>query len=143
MIGIIISGHGNFATGLRSSLNLIAGNPANVEYVDFIETDSTETLKEKYMSSLNNLSNCNSILALTDLTGGSPFKTLVELKAEVTTPLEVIGGTNLAMILEISMAKDFIDDLSALAGTALEVGKNGIIKFELIEYEEEECEDGI
>lgn len=143
MIGIIISGHGNFATGLRSSLNLIAGNPANVEYVDFIETDSTETLKEKYMSSLNNLSNCNSILALTDLTGGSPFKTLVELKAEVTTPLEVIGGTNLAMILEISMAKDFIDDLSALAGTALEVGKNGIIKFELIEHEEEECEDGI
>lgn len=143
MIGIIISGHGNFATGLRSSLNLIAGNPANVEYVDFIETDSTETLKEKYMSFLNNLSNCNSILALTDLTGGSPFKTLVELKAEVTTPLEVIGGTNLAMILEISMAKDFIDDLSALAGTALEVGKNGIIKFELIEHEEEECEDGI
>ena len=143
MIGIIISGHGNFATGLRSSLNLIAGNPANVEYVDFVETDSTETLKEKYMSSLNNLSNCNSILALTDLTGGSPFKTLVELKAEVTTPLEVIGGTNLAMILEISMAKDFIDDLSALAGTALEVGKNGIIKFELIEHEEEECEDGI
>ncbi len=143
MIGIIISGHGNFATGLRSSLNLIAGNPANVEYVDFVETDSTETLKEKYMSSLNNLSNCNSVLALTDLTGGSPFKTLVELKAEVTTPLEVIGGTNLAMILEISMAKDFIDDLSALAGTALEVGKNGIIKFELIEHEEEECEDGI
>lgn len=143
MIGIIISGHGNFATGLRSSLNLIAGNPANVEYVDFVETDSTETLKEKYMSSLNNLSNCNSVLALTDLTGGSPFKTLVELKAEVATPLEVIGGTNLAMILEISMAKDFIDDLSALAATALEVGKNGIIKFELIEHDEEECEDGI
>lgn len=143
MIGIIISGHGNFATGLRSSLNLIAGNPDNVEYVDFIETDSTETLKEKYMNSLNNLSNCNSILALTDLTGGSPFKTLVELKTEIATPLEVIGGTNLAMILEISMAKDFIDDLSTLAGTALEVGKNGIIKFELIEHEEEECEDGI
>lgn len=143
MIGIIISGHGNFATGLRSSLNLIAGNPTNVEYVDFVETDSTETLKEKYMSSLNNLSNCNSVLALTDLTGGSPFKTLVELKAEVATPLEVIGGTNLAMILEISMAKDFIDDLSALSTTALEVGKNGIIKFELIEHEEEECEDGI
>lgn len=143
MIGIIISGHGNFATGLRSSLNLIAGNPANVEYVDFIETDSTETLKEKYMNSINNLNNCNSILALTDLTGGSPFKTLVELKAAVETPLEVIGGTNLAMVLEVSMAKDFIDDLSALAETALEVGKNGIIKFELIEHDEEDCEDGI
>lgn len=143
MIGIIISGHGNFATGLRSSLNLIAGNPANVEYIDFVEADSTETLKQKYIDALNNLSNCDSVLALTDLTGGSPFKTLVELKTEVTTPLEVIGGTNLAMILEISMAKDFIDDLSVLTNTALETGKSGIVRFELVEHEEEECEDGI
>lgn len=143
MIGIIISGHGNFATGLRSSLNLIAGNPTNVEYIDFVETDSTETLKEKYIKATNNLSNCNSILALSDLTGGSPFKTLVELKSEIEKPLEVIGGTNLSMILEVSMAKDFIDDLSILTTTALEAGKNGIMKFELIEHKEEECEEGI
>lgn len=143
MIGIIISGHGNFATGLRSSLNLIAGNPANVEYIDFVESDSTETLKAKYMNSLKTLNNCDSILALADLTGGSPFKTLVELKTEIEKPLEVIGGTNLAMILEISMAKDFIDDLSVLTGTALEAGKNGIVKFELVYHEEVECEDGI
>ena len=143
MIGIIISGHGNFATALHSSLNLIAGNPDNMEYVDFVENDSTETLKQKYINSFKNLSNCDSILALTDLTGGSPFKTLVELKTEIETPLEVIGGTNLAMILEVSMAKDFIDNLSELTETALEVGKNGIVKFELLTHEELECEDGI
>ena len=143
MIGIIISGHGNFATGLHSSLNLIAGNPDNMEYVDFVENDSTETLKQKYINSFKNLSNCDSILALTDLTGGSPFKTLVELKTEIETPLEVIGGSNLAMILEVSMAKDFIDDLSELTKTALEIGKNGIVKFELLTHEELECEDGI
>ena len=143
MIGIIISGHGNFATGLHSSLNLIAGNPDNMEYVDFVENDSTETLKQKYINSFKNLSNCDSILALTDLTGGSPFKTLVELKTEIEKPLEVIGGSNLAMILEVSMAKDFIDDLSELTKTALEIGKNGIVKFELLTHEELECEDGI
>lgn len=143
MIGIIISGHGNFATGLRSSLNLIAGNTTNVEYVDFLESDSTKTLKEKYINALNNLSNCNDILALTDLAGGSPFKTLVELKTEVEAQLEVVGGTNLPMILEVSMAKNFIDDLSMLLGTALEVGKNGVVKFELVEHIEETCEDGI
>ena len=143
MIGIIISGHGNFATGLHSSLNLIAGNPDNMEYVDFVENDSTETLKQKYINSFKNLSNCDSILALTDLTGGSPFKTLVELKTEIEKPLEVIGGSNLAMILEVSMAKDFIDNLSELTETALEVGKNGIVKFELLTHEELECEDGI
>lgn len=143
MIGIIISGHGNFATGLRSSLNLIAGNPANVEYIDFVESDTIETLREKYMNAISNLSNCSEILGLADLTGGSPFKTLVELKTEIEKPLEVIGGTNLPMILEITMAKDFIEDLSTLATTALEVGKTGIVRFELLERVEECCEDGI
>ena len=143
MIGIIISGHGNFGTGLQSSLKLIAGGPANVEYVDFLETDSTESLKEKYKIALNNLNGCNDILDLTDLAGGSPFKTLVELNTEVEQSIQVVGGTNLPMALEITMTKDIIDDLSSLADSALEVGKSGVVKFELIAHEEIECEDGI
>ena len=143
MIGLIISGHGNFASGLHTSLKLIAGNPSNVEYVDFEETDSTETLMDKYYYSLSNLSNCESILALTDLAGGSPFKTLVELKTAISKPMDVIGGANLPMILEISMAKDITKDLSYLSQVAIEIGKSSIVKFEFIVHEEIECEDGI
>lgn len=143
MIGLIISGHGNFATGLHSSLKLIAGEPINVEYIDFEETDSIETLKEKYYTSLKALDNCDSILALTDLAGGSPFKTLVEVKTEIEKPMEVIGGTNLPMALEISMTKDILDDLSSLSESALEIGKSGVVKFEFIIHEDAECEDGI
>ena len=143
MIGLIISGHGNFASGLHTSLNLIAGEPSNVEYIDFEEIDTIETLREKYYLSLKNLSHCKSILALTDLAGGSPFKTLVEIKTEIEKPMEVIGGTNLPMILEISMGKDFMEDLYSLTESAIEVGKNGIVKFEFIAHEDIECEDGI
>lgn len=143
MIGLIISGHGNFATGLHSSLKLISGEAINVEYVDFEETDSTETLKEKYYTSLKTLDNCDSILALTDLAGGSPFKTLVEVKTEIEKTMEVIGGTNLPMALEISMTKDILDDLSSLVESALEVGKSGVVKFEFIIHEDVELEDGI
>ena len=143
MIGLIISGHGNFASGLHTSLNLIAGEPSNVEYIDFEEIDTIETLREKYYLALKNLSHCKSILALTDLAGGSPFKTLVEIKTEIEKPMEVIGGTNLPMILEISMGKDFMEDLYSLTESAIEVGKNGIVKFEFIAHEDIECEDGI
>lgn len=143
MIGLIISGHGNFASGLRTSIKLIAGEPYNVEYVDFEETDSTETLKEKYYASLKNLNNCDGILALSDLAGGSPFKTLVEVKTEIEKPMEVVGGTNLPMALEISMTKDIIDDVPSLSESAIEVGKSGVIKFEFIVHEDIECEDGI
>lgn len=143
MIGLIISGHGNFASGLHTSLNLIAGEPSNVEYVDFEETDSTETLREKYYASLKNLNECESILALSDLAGGSPFKTLVEIKTEIEKPMEVIGGTNLPMALEISMTKDIVDDLSSLSESAVEIGKSSVVKFEFIVHEDIECEDGI
>ena len=143
MIGLIISGHGNFASGLRTSLKLIAGEPCNIEYVDFEEKDSIDDLRKIYYASLENLNNCDSILALSDLAGGSPFKTLVEVKTQIEKPLEVIGGTNLPMLLEISMTKDIIDDLQSLSQSAIEVGKSGVVKFEFIVHEEEESEDGI
>lgn len=143
MIGLIISGHGNFASGLRTSLKLIAGETSNVEFIDFEENDSIETLKEKYYVSLNKLNDCESVLALTDLAGGSPFKTLVELKTEIEKPMEVIGGTNLPMVLELSMTKDIIDNLYSLSDSALDIGKSGIVKFEFIVHEDIKCEDGI
>lgn len=143
MIGLIISGHGNFASGLRTSLKLIAGEASNVEFVDFEETDSIENLRRKYYIALNKLNNCESVLALTDLAGGSPFKTLVEIKTEIEKPMEVIGGTNLPMLLELSMTKDIIDDLYSLCDSALDIGKNSVVKFEFISHEDIECEDGI
>lgn len=37
MIGLLVTGHGHFATGLGSSLKLIAGEQENVEFdEDFI-----------------------------------------------------------------------------------------------------------
>ncbi|WP_300381060.1 PTS galactosamine/N-acetylgalactosamine transporter subunit IIA [Clostridium sp.] len=143
MIGLILSGHGNFASGLHTSLKLIAGEPCNIEYVDFEETDSIEDLRKKYYNSLKNLNNCDNILALSDLAGGSPFKTLVEVKTEIEKPMEVVSGTNLPMILEMSMTKDIIDDLHSLSESAIEVGKSGIVKFEFIVHEDNESEDGI
>lgn len=144
MIGLIITGHGHFATGMQTSIKLIAGEPINTEYINFEETDTPESLKEKYLTALNSkLNNCHSIIGLADLAGGTPFKTLVEVKTEFNKPMEVIGGTNLPMVLEISLTKDLIDDLDSLSSSALEIGKAGLIKFNLVIHEDLECEDGI
>ena len=143
MIGIIISGHGNFASGMHSSLKLISGEQDNVEFVDFEENDSIDILKEKYIKALENLKECSEILALCDLTGGSPFKTLVELKISSNKPMEVIGGANLPMLIEILMSKDFIYDLNTLTNSAIDTGKGSICKYEYIVHEDLECEDGI
>ena len=47
MLGLLVTGHGHFATGLNSSLELIAGAQPNVALVDFEADHSIEVLKEK------------------------------------------------------------------------------------------------
>ena len=43
MVGVLITGHGNFATGLKTSVELIAGASDYFKYVDFPEPISPET----------------------------------------------------------------------------------------------------
>ncbi len=143
MIGLIVTGHGHFASGLTTSLNLIAGEPKNYAAVDFEATDSTDDLAKKLTSAMDSLSDCDSILVLSDLAGGSPFKTAVEIgfpKGNV----EVVAGTNLGMLVEINLTRTFSEDVKALAESAVNVGKDQVVRFELKKpVQQEEMSDGI
>lgn len=145
MIGIIVSGHGNFATGLTSSVKLIAGVPEHYQPVDFVETDSVEDLEKKLNAAIDSLSDCDSIIAFTDLLGGSPFKTCVEVSLKrPEAKMTVLSGTNLGMIIESSMARAFIEDVASLADMAVGTGKDQVFKYVYTErVEEVEPEDGI
>lgn len=144
MLGLIVTGHGNFASGLRSSLRLIAGEKQNMCFVDFEEKDSVDDLSTKLTSAIDSLSNVDGILFLCDLTGGSPFKTSVELSVQKDKPMEVIGGANLPMVIELSMAKEFVDSLDALTNMAISTGKDSIVRFAFSAHKEDtNDEDGI
>ena len=43
MIGLIVTGHANFGSGMTSSVNLIAGEQEAYRYVDFLPTYGTRT----------------------------------------------------------------------------------------------------
>jgi PTS system N-acetylgalactosamine-specific IIA component len=148
MIGIIVSGHAHFASGITSSLELIAGKQENYEAVDFNDGDSSEDLTRHLKNSINKLGNCEKFIIFTDLMGGSPFKLAVELKYELAAQkeIEVLSGTNLGMIIECAMMAKFNDDLESLVNTALNTGKKQVYKFELPTKKVEEeldDEDGI
>ncbi len=144
MVGLLITGHGHFATGLGSSLRLITGNTENIEYVDFEADHSTETLAHNLNQALNKLKNCEGVLVLSDLAGGSPFKTAVECKfARPDQKIEVIAGSNLPMLIEGSMSMGIYDDPLEMAEALIPTGKDYIIRFELTEHEDETEEDGI
>ncbi|MCI9200976.1 MAG: PTS sugar transporter subunit IIA [Lachnospiraceae bacterium] len=144
MVGLLITGHGHFATGLGSSLRLITGNTENIVYVDFEENHSTDTLTENLNKALDELKDCDGVLVLSDLAGGSPFKSAVECKvARPDQAIEVLAGSNLPMLIEGSMAMAAFDSPLDLAQSLIETGKDYIVRFELTAHEDNAEEDGI
>lgn len=145
MLGLLITGHGHFATGLNSSLELIAGAQSNVALVDFEADHSVETLRENLNKALDSLKEYDGVLVLSDLPGGSPFKTAVELKYErQEQPMEVIAGTNLPLLVASATMTAVFDNPLDLAEAMIPEGKDSIVRFELAAHTEEpEDEDGI
>ena len=145
MLGLLVTGHGHFATGLNSSLELIAGAQPNVALVDFEADHSVETLKENLTKALDSLKEYDGVLVLSDLPGGSPFKTAVELKYErLDQPIEVISGTNLPLLVASATMTSVFENPLDLAEAMIPEGKDSIIRFELAPFvQEEEDEDGI
>ena len=144
MVGILITGHGHFATGLASSLQLITGITENVALVDFEADHSTDTLKANLHAAMDSLKDCDGILVLSDLAGGSPFNNASMCMAERPDQrIEVLAGTNLPMVIEGASMMAAYDDPLELAETLIPTGKDYIVRFELVKHEDEADEDGI
>lgn len=144
MIKLVITAHGNFASGIMSSLRLIAGDVESVEAIDFVEGMSAGEFKEKLKTAV---AGQGQVIVLTDLLGGTPFKTGVELVAELPDQqLAVISGLNLAMLLDASLSR-LTDDFETLVGKLVSVAKEGVVDsislFSASSNDEDTFEDGI
>ena len=102
MVGIILTGHGRFADGLTSSVDLIAGPQKDYVAVNF--EHEVDELTTDLNAAFDQLQDCDGVIVFTDLQGGSPFKTAVELSVSREN-VEIIAGTNLPMLAEVIMAK--------------------------------------
>ena len=145
MIGLVITGHGLFAAGMQSSAKMIAGENELTKYVCFEEGMNTEQLSEKLIAAYNELGDCDGIIVLSDLPGGSPFRTAVESAMSLPEKkIVVLSGTNLPMIITGSTMLSFETDPQALADELLFEGKDNVVRFAMTERAEaEEEEDGI
>ncbi|WP_313152762.1 PTS fructose transporter subunit IIA [Lacrimispora sp.] len=101
MVGFLITGHGNFASGIISAVELVAGRTNRLVGVDFLESCSTDDLEGKLLDALEELQkDYEEILILSDLTGGSPYNQSVMIKMEnPQLNIEVISGSNFPMVI--------------------------------------------
>ena len=94
---IIVTGHGNFASGIESTVKLLVGSIKNVKYVDFTEDMDEENLMEKFeeVIKLN-----EHIVFFCDLLGGTPYKQAAILSTKSKKDISVICGCNVGSLLE-------------------------------------------
>ena len=142
MIGLLVTGHANFGTGITSSVNLIAGEQEAYQAVDFLPTYSTEDLTREITKALDELKECEGVIIFTYLMGGTPFNVSAQI-AHGKDNIRIVAGTNLPMLVEIVMSRKFMDNLDELVDSVLETGKEQVTKYEFKQVVQEASDDGI
>ncbi|MCL6572803.1 MAG: PTS sugar transporter subunit IIA [Bacillus sp. (in: Bacteria)] len=128
MIGIILCGHAHFATGLYSSIKLIAGDQENFEVIDYEEGMSSEVLSKKIDDAMQKLHSMDGIVVLTDIAGGTPFNESAKLSITHEN-VQVISGVNAPFLLDSCFKRDLpIDEFKQ---EIINSGKEGMKVFKV------------
>ncbi|MGK4127357.1 PTS sugar transporter subunit IIA [Ligilactobacillus saerimneri] len=125
---IVVTGHGNFATGIASTVQLLAGNVSGVQYVDFTADMNEETLTNKLQETLTQ---DQGTVFFCDLLGGTPYKQAATLKAmHPDQDIAVVCGCNVASLLENAlMGLDQFANSHDLAAKIVTTAQAGIREF--------------
>ncbi|MEZ2634095.1 PTS galactosamine/N-acetylgalactosamine transporter subunit IIA [Morganella morganii] len=105
MPGIILCGHGGFASGLEKAMLQIIGEQDDFAAIDFPAESTTARLTQELEAALVLMSHCDSVIFLTDILGGTPFRVAATL-SQGREDREVITGTNLQLLLEMALERD-------------------------------------
>lgn len=130
IFNIIVSGHGNFADGMKSCVEFILGQNENIHYVNFNGSMGTESLTEAFNNIIDKIGKQNQILFLTDLVGATPFNTAVLLSTK-NPNIKVIGGANIPALIE-AVQKVQEDSLDTCLAEIISSGKKSLGTIEII-----------
>jgi mannose PTS system EIIA component len=129
-IGIVVVTHGQLATELVNSAEMIVGDLPHFaavsigwhEDVDHAREGIGAAIARVSASAADNEEEPGKVLVLTDMFGGTPANLAVTFVSE---HVEVITGVNLPMLIKLARPQKFTD-LASLARDMREHGRNAI-----------------
>nr|WP_314266289.1 PTS galactosamine/N-acetylgalactosamine transporter subunit IIA [uncultured Moellerella sp.] len=124
MIGLIVSGHINFASGMASAVAAITGAQQKIAFIDFVETISPDELEAQMRSAIAEMDSSEGYLFLTDLPGGTPCNRAMAVMMSCTN-IEVLSGINLPMIINAVFEREDCE-LKELVAVLQEIGAESI-----------------
>jgi mannose/fructose/sorbose-specific phosphotransferase system IIA component len=104
---------------------MIVGKTENTKAVSFDSTQGVEGLEEAVQAALDQFTNCDGVLCLVDIPGGSPAR-VVAAQSYKHKGLEIISGVSLPMLIEALFARED-QSLKELAQTAVQAGVDGVL----------------
>jgi fructoselysine/glucoselysine PTS system EIIA component len=97
----LLATHGSFASGIKSSLEMIAGANDNI-YLITAYTEENRSIEAEISQILSQCSSNDELIVFTDLAGGSiTSEILRNAKGE---NIHVVAGMNLPLLLDIILA---------------------------------------
>ena len=107
------------------------------EAVDFPDGDTKTELERNMDEALKRLEGTEHILAFCDILSGSPFNTLID-RAMRRGGITVYYGTNVAMLLDTTLNRNFGKSLEELNADIVEKGRSQVGRFEAGGVEEDD-----
>ncbi len=130
MIRLLLAGHGRFATGVLSGIEMIFGPQGDIETVEFVDGETKTELDAKMDTALERLEGAQGVLLLCDVLQGSPFQCAAE-RALRDERIRVVYGANVPMALEVvARLMGGVDDIDELANAVVEIGREHIGTFD-------------
>ncbi|UUX35168.1 PTS sugar transporter subunit IIA [Fundicoccus culcitae] len=120
MLKLFLASHGRLASGMESSVNVLLGGVSNLTIFDAYLDE--KNIHEVLNSFFENINEEDQVIMLSDLLGGSVNQVMYTYLNKKNTKL--ISGINLAILLELCMYENPIDDEKILS--IINEGKNSI-----------------
>ncbi len=97
----LIAAHGNFSSGIKSSLEIIIGKVENVSIIDAY-VDGNKSIEDELNTILTNVHVEDELVVFSDLMGGSITNQI--LRYGLRENVHVVSGMNLPLLIDIMLA---------------------------------------
>jgi len=105
---IVLISHGEFARGLKETLEMFVGPREDIHVVMLEPDESTDTLRHKYNDLFSSFDKEDEVILACDILGGSPMSTALEVLEEnaLLQKALVFTGVNVPLMIQLAVSAE-------------------------------------
>lgn len=107
MLGFVVVTHGNLASELIATTEMIVGQLEGVRAVSIAPSCTQEDARKRIAEAIGSVDKGSGVLILTDLFGGTPSNLSISFLED--KKVEIVTGVNLPMMMKLPNVRENLD----------------------------------